>query len=70
MNEAEIRALLAIPEDLPVAGSVLAALESVPVPEDAAGIAAACLAAVTAAGMLGGPLTPAPSPARPERRRY
>ena len=68
MNEAEIRSLLAIPDDLPVAGSVLAALESVPVPGNAAEIAAALLAAVTAAGMLGGPLTAAP--ARPERRRY
>ena len=68
MTEAEIRSLLAIPDDLPVAGSVLAALESVPVPGNAAEIAAACLAAVTAAGQLGGPL--APAPARPERRRY
>lgn len=68
MTEAEIRSLLAIPDDLPVAGSVLAALESVPVPGNAAEIAAACLEAVRAAGQLGGPLTAAP--ARPERRRY
>lgn len=68
MNEAEVRDLLAIPDDTPVAGSILAALESVPVPGNAAEIAAACLAAITAAGQLGGPLTPAP--ARPERRRY
>ena len=68
MNEAEVRELLAIPDDMPVAGTVLEALASVPVPGNAAEIAAACLAAVQAAGMLGGPLTPAPG--RPERRRY
>ena len=70
MTEAEVRDLLAIPDDMPVAGSVLAALESVPVPGNAAEIAAACMAALGSAGMLG-TLPPAGgSPARPERRRY
>ena len=70
MTEAEVRALLAVPDDLPVAGSVLAALESVPVPANAEEIAAACFEAVKAAGQLG-TLPPAGgSPARPERRRY
>lgn len=70
MNEAEVRALLAIPDEAPVAGSILEALQSVPVPGNAAEIAQACMAALAAAGMLG-TLPPAGgSPARPARRRY
>lgn len=70
MNEAEVRALLAIPDDLPVAGSVLEALASVPVPANAAEIARACMAALAATGQLG-TLPPAGgTPARPARRRY
>ena len=70
MNEAEVRALLAIPDDMPVAGTVLEALAPVPVPGNAAEIAAACLSAVKAAGMLGTLPAAGDGPARPARRRY
>ena len=69
MTPDEVRNTLGIPDYLPVADGVLAALESVPVPQSTAELAEACMTALAAAGQLG-TLPDAGPPARPARRRY